>query len=338
MSRKEGISMNRIYYSVFGPYIVKFIEFKNSLGYKYKDAGYALASFDRLALEKDVFEVGLTKEVADEYCKQGLNESSKTRYNRIQILSQFARFLCDLGFGSYIPKLPKHISTYTPYIFSKKEMQGIFRACDALTPSVRNRNSTVYALPVLIRLLYGTGIRISEALYLTCDDIDLHGQYLLLRNTKNGKDRMIPISGSLAKACGEYLIYRNLFPSIRKANRFFIKPDGSPMNNSNVYKWFRRIIYTANISHRGRGHGPRLHDLRHTFSVHSLASMSESELDLYYALPILSTYLGHRSLESTDKYVRLTAEMYPDLIKKTSDICSIVFPVTDSNTSTDETN
>jgi integrase len=314
---------------------VQFIELKNSLGYKYKDAGYALSSFDRLALEKDVFEIAVTKELVEEYRKKKPNESEKTRYNRIQILSQFARFLCDLGFRSYIPKLPQFKSTYTPYIFSRNKMQAIFRVCDELAPS-RNRNSTVFAIPLLIRLLYGTGIRISEALYLTCNDINLRDKYLVLRNTKNGKDRMVPLSDSLENACKEYWKYRNLFPSIRKENRFFIKPDGSPMNTYNVYKWFRKIIFAANISHGGRGHGPRLQDLRHTFSVHSLASMSESELDLYHSLPLLSTYLGHQSLEATDKYVRLTAEMYPDLIKKTSNICSSVFPVIDTNTGSDE--
>jgi integrase len=338
MSRKEGASMNRIYYSVFGPYILKFIGHKNSLGYKYEDTGYALASFDRLALENDVFEIALTKEIADKYCKKRPNESDKTRYNRIQILSQFARFLDNLGFRSHIPKLPKFKSTYTPYIFSSKEIQNIFRVCDALTPSVRNRISTVFAIPVLIRLLYGTGIRISEALHLSCNDINFNDKYLVLKDTKNGKDRLVPISDSLANACKDYLMYRNLFPAIRKENRFFIKPDGSPMSTYNAYKWFRRILFFANISHGGRGHGPRLHDLRHTFSVHSLVSMSESELDLYYALPILSTYLGHQSLDATDMYVRLTAEMYPDLIKKTSKICSSVFPVIDTNPGNDETN
>ena len=329
--------MNRIYYSVFGPCIMQFIELKNSLGYKYKDAGYALSSFDRLASEKDVFEIAITKELSDEYCEKRPNESEKTRYNRIQLLSQFARFLCDLGFRSYIPKLPRVKSTFTPYIFSRDEMQVIFRVCDDLAPSSRNHNSTVFAMPVLIRLLYGTGIRISEALYLSCSDINLHDKYLTLRNCKNGKDRMVPISDSLANTCNGYLMYRNLSPSIRKDDRFFIKPDGSPLSMYNVYKWFRKIIYTANISHGGRGHGPRLHDLRHTFSVHSLASMSESELDLYYSLPLLSTYLGHQSLEATDSYVRLTAEMYPDLLKKTSDICSNVFPVININTENDET-
>lgn len=330
--------MNRIYYSVFGPYILKFIELKNSLGYKYQDAGWTLALFDRLASQKDVFGITITKEIADEYCKKRTNESDKTRYNRIQILSQFSRFLNDMGFNSYIPRLPKQKGTYTPYIFSKREMQEIFRACDALTPSVRNRNTTVYAIPALIRLLYGTGIRIGEALYLTCRDINLYDKYLVLRNTKNGKDRMVPISDSLAKVCEEYFMYRNLFPSIRKEDWFFIKPDGTQMDQGLIYRWFRKILCFANISHGGRGHGPRLHDLRHTFSVHSLVSMSESELDLYYSLPILSTYLGHQSLDATDKYVRLTAEMYPDLIKKTSNICSSMFPVIDTNIESDETN
>lgn len=330
--------MNRIYYSVYGPYLAQFIDLKNSLGYKYKDAGWALSSFDRLALEKDVSEIAITKELTDEYCIKRPNESEKTRYNRIQILSQFVRFLCDLGFRSYIPKLPRVKSSYTPYIFSRDQMQIIFRVCDELTPSCRNHNSSVLAIPVLIRLLYGTGIRISEALYLSCNDIDLNDKYLTLRNTKNGKDRVVPISDSLAEACKVYFMYRNLFSLIRKADRFFIKPDGSPLSIYTAYKWFRKILYTANISHGGRGHGPRLHDLRHTFSVHSFALMAKSGLDLYHSLPFLSTYLGHQSLEATDSYVRLTAEMYPDLIKKTSDICSSVFPVINTTTENDETN
>lgn len=329
--------MNRIYYSVFGPYILQFIELKNSLGYKYKDVGYVLASFDRLAMEKNVSGISITKELMDECCTIRPNESEKTRCNRIQYLSQFARFLCDLGFRSYIPKLPPFKSTFTPYIFSGDEIHAIFKVCDEMTPSCYNHNSSMFAIPSLIRLLYGTGIRISEALYLTCCDVDLNDKYLILRNCKNGKDRMVPISDSLASVCEKYLRYRNLSPLVKEGNRFFIKPDGSPLSMFNVYKWFRKIIFTAKISHGGRGQGPRLHDLRHTFSVHSLATMSESEVDLYYSLPLLSTYLGHQSLEATDSYVRLTAEMYPDLIKKTSDICSSVFPVFTSNSEDDET-
>ncbi len=328
--------MIRKYYSVFGPFIIHFFEYKNSLGYKYKDAGYALSLFDQLALENDVSEVTITKELSDKYGNKRPNESEKTRYNRIQVLCQFARFLCNLGFRSHITKLPRIKSTFTPFVFSRDEMKAIFRVCDNLTPS-RNHNSSVFSVPVLIRLLYGTGMRIGEALYLSCHDINLEEQYITLRNCKNGKDRMVPLSDSLAIVCEGYLRYRELIPLLSKSDRFFIKPDGSPLSTHTAYMWFRKIIYTAGISHGGRGYGPRMHDLRHTFSVHSLACMCESELDLYHALPILSTYLGHQSLEATDKYVRLTAEIYPNLLKKASDICSSVFPLIPSNIHDDET-
>ncbi|OYD41860.1 hypothetical protein [Sphingobacterium cellulitidis] len=156
--------MNRIYYSPYGPYIVKFIALKNSLSYKYKDGGNALKLMDNLALKEDIVEVAITKELADKYTKIRPNESEKTRYNRIQILRQFAQYLCDLGLRSYIPKLPKLRHTFIPYIFSKDEIQTIFVVCDGLSPSCRNRNSGVFQIPFLIRLLYGTGIRINEAL------------------------------------------------------------------------------------------------------------------------------------------------------------------------------
>lgn len=44
--------------------------------------------------------------------------------------------------------------------------------------------------------------------------------------------------------------------------------------------------------------------------------MAKSGLDLYYSLSLLSTCLGHKSLQSTERYVRLTAEIYQDLLKE----------------------
>jgi integrase len=76
----------------------------------------------------------------------------------------------------------------------------------------------------------------------------------------------------------------------------------------------------------GNHHGPRVHDLRHTFAVTSLAQMAESGIDLYCTLPILSAYLGHQSLSATDSYVRLTAGMYPGLLKDIDMVCLNVFP------------
>lgn len=316
----------------------QYIDLKRSLGYKYSDVGSAFATYDQFAFEKNVTEIMVTKEFIDEWCKKKPNESDKTRYNRIQHIRQFSQFLCDLGFRSYIPKLPRNKGTFIPYIFTQNEIQSIFTICDTLTNTPRHQVSSLIAIPVLFRLLYATGIRISEALYLTCRDINIQEKYFVLRQCKGGKDRMVPLSDSLAKTCEQYLTFRKLISPIGRESRFLVSSNGSSLTNGIAYRWFRRVIYLANISHGGRGVGPRIHDLRHTFSVHSLATMSMSGLDLYHSLPILSIYLGHQSLEATDKYVRLTSEMYPDLIKKSSDICSSVFPVINPNAVEDEAN
>lgn len=327
--------MTRIYYSIYGPFIVQFIALKNSLGYKYKDVGTALALLDKLALEQQLATVAITKELADTYALKRPNESEKTRYNRMQFFCQFARFLSDLGLSSYIPRLPRFTPTFVPYIFSQAQMQAIFSVCDALSPCCRNRRSAVFALPFLIRLLYGTGVRINEALYLTLQD--MHEYYFILRMTKNGQDRMVPMSDSLASVCKDYLTYRTLFIGAAKSDKLFILPDGKPLTSSAVYKWFRNILWMASISHGGRGKGPRLHDLRHTFSVHSFAAMAKQGLDLYHCLPLLATYLGHQSLEATDGYVRLTAEMYPELIENAAAVAAGVFPQVNLTQQEDET-
>lgn len=328
--------MDRFYYSVFGPFIAQFLELKSSLGYKYYEGSWALSLFDRLALEKGVEQVEITKELAEEYSAIRPNEKGKTRNNRVTVVSQFARFLNNLGFHCCLPKCGPVKNTYVPYIFSKEQMQAIFIECDKLKLFARNRNSGVYAIPALMRLLYGTGLRVSEAVNLKYDDVDLTGKKLIIRQTKSGIDRMVPISDSLTKVLSGYVPWRERLPALKKADTFFLKPDGTPISMNSVYKWFRRILYKANIPYRGRGLGPRLHDLRHTFCVHSLAFMSESGLDLYYSLPVLSNYLGHQTLRGTDIYVRLTAEMFPGLLKKSSFICARAFP--NLNTENYETN
>lgn len=333
---KGGVMMDRFYYSVFGPFIAQFLELKNSLGYKYHEGSWALTLFDRMALEKGVDQVEISKELAEEYSAIRPNETGKTRNNRVTVVSQFARFLNDLGFHCCLPKCGPVKNTYFPYIFSREQMRAMFMECDKLKLSSNNLNSGVCAIPAIMRLLYGTGLRVGETVNLKYDDVDLTGKTLIIRQTKSGMDRMVPISGSLAKVLNGYIRCRERLPAFKKADTFFLKPDGTPISMDSVYSWFRRILYKANIPFRGRGFGPRLHDLRHTFCVHSLAYMSESGVDLYYSLPVLSNYLGHKTLRETDIYVRLTAEMFPALLKKSSFICARAFP--NLNTENYETN
>lgn len=186
--------------------------------------------------------------------------------------------------------------------------------------------SSLLSMPALLRLLYSTGLRIGEALDLKDQDVNLEENYLRVKDSKNDQERIIPISDSLVSVCQDYLRYRHLLPLQRPPTHFFVKLDGRRCGRISVSTWFKRCLHQAGIPYIGRNYGPRIHDLRHTFAVTSLASMAEAGIDLYVSLPVLSRYLGHQSLEATNHYVRLTASMYPDLIRDIDTVCLDVFP------------
>jgi len=202
------------------------------------------------------------------------------------------------------------------------ELSTFFLTCDKI--SSRPGDGVHRWLPVIFRMIYGCGLRVNEALSLKVEDVNFDESFIILKDTKNDVDRIIPMDTSLTNVCIQYAMIR--LTDSRKKQYFFFKKNGERISGDTIYRWFREILWNAGISHGGKGLGPRVHDFRHTFSVNSLKKMSEAGLDLYYSLPILSKYLGHQSLEATDKYVRLTAEMYPDIIKDVNNLCSYIFP------------
>lgn len=310
------------FYGIYGNLIEQYILFKRSLGYALSNT-YTYKMFDEFTIEQNATSIGLTKELANKWGEKRSNESDVNRYRRVNTIINFAIYLNQLGYQSYIPRqVKKYQSTFSPYIFSKKELKAFFTACD--TFEVKRESPMNYILPVIFRLIYGCGLRINEAVKLKNDDINLDEGFIIIRETKNGSDRILPLSKSLINICTQY---RDKYLSVFSPGiYYFCKKDGRPFSSNTLYKLFRKIIWNAGISHGGKGKGPRVHDLRHSFSVHSLAEMSRKGLDLYYSLPILSKYLGHSSLEATDKYVRLTSEMYPELIQDVNSICSYIFP------------
>ena len=312
------------FHGIYAGLLDQYISFKQHLGYKFTDAYSTYSLFDRMTLERDEATIGITRGLADAWSKQRPNESDSTRYRRVMYLIQFSRYLGDLGYNSFVPPYPaSYRSTFTPYILTEHQMNDIFKACDSFeTGDLANSQSVV--IPALFRLMYGTGIRVGEAVSLLKTDVDLNHNTLIIRDSKNGKERIIPFAESVAEVCRAY---RSSLPEKALcATNFFVRRNGMPCNKKRLYDWFRKALSMAGIPHGGRGNGPRLHDVRHCFSVHSLAKMAADGTDLYYTLPILSEYLGHQSLEATEKYVRLTAEMYPGLLSKADNICAYAFP------------
>jgi integrase len=179
------------------------------------------------------------------------------------------------------------------------------------------------ALPVIFRILYGCGLRVSEVVHLKYKDVNLEDGILTIREAKTDKDRLIPLSNSVNQSC---IDYAEKIWWEKDNEYFFLAPDRTMISTMTVYQRYRRYLDAAGISHGGKGKGPRLHDIRHTFAVHVLQKWIENEVDLSAMLPILSTYMGHTSVRATAKYLRLTAEVYPDLIKRVESSCAFVIP------------
>ncbi len=321
---------SKSFWSVFAPYINDFIGLKRSLGYKYKEEERLLYRFDRFILDQGHTCIGLTKEISDKWaCKRNI-ESELTMYSKVKIVRQLAEYLSNQGIKTYIPKLPKYPgNTFIPYIYSYEELNAIFQACDTLKLKCRNVYSCLLIIPCLLRLLYGTGIRISEALSLKNKDVNISVRCLTLRDAKNGMDRLVPMSDSLTAVCEDYLDQRNRLPIdlLRHENGwFFVSLNGGPCKQGAVHYWFRKVLILAEIPYTGQRKGPRIHDIRHTFACHSFLKLSDEGVDLYCSWPYLSTYLGHQSLESTEQYIRLTSQMYPELLRETDGLYVDILP------------
>jgi integrase len=297
---------------------------KQSVGYSYISDIKILKHFSQFTLKYTITNHALSKELVVAWIEKRPNERDATRRNRIGNLRQFAIYLCNLGYEAYIPvcRVKINHNAYAPYIFTTDELRCFFTECDNIKPRPLSNKHLMF--PVLYRLLYGSGLRISEAIALKLKDVDLKRGTITIRGSKFDKDRLIPLSSSMTRCMENY--FSKIHAVSTPGDYFFMKRDRKAIAYATVYSNFRKILWKSGTSHGGKGRGPRLHDFRHTFAVHSLGQMVQQKVELYCALPFLSTYLGHASLAATERYLRLTEEAYPGILDAVSRTCAYIFP------------
>jgi integrase/recombinase XerD len=237
---------------------------------------------------------------------------------------ELARWLGRRGAPAYvlpIGTLPKP-ARYVPHIFTDSELAALFSQTDRChyDSQVPLRH---LVMPVLFRTIYACGLRASEARLLRTDDVDTGAGVLRIRDAKGGKDRQLPVSEPLRARLADY---HARVAKRRSGDWFFPGRAGQPLTLGNIDKNFRRFLWQARISHGGRGHGPRVHDLRHTFVVNNLRSWFARGQDVGALLPVLQTYLGHSSIADTAYYLRLTAESYPHITARIHLVLGDVIP------------
>lgn len=314
-------------HSKFKEDICGLIQQRQALGFKYESQIHMLISFDRYICEQYEEALVLTKGIAESWAEAGITIDRKRR--RAILIRQFGEYLNQNGKTAYLhPKRKyKPPQKYVPYIFTTDQIKTIFQYADnsVLNITGQKRKETREATAVILKMLYGCGLRISEALHLKIKDIDLKTGVLKIWDSKFHKDRLVPMSATLRQSVEEYSL-KILSKRHNNEEYVFSVSGEKPYTPAAIYSKYREIIFGCGIPHRGKGYGPRLHDFRHTFAVHSLRHLADSGEDLYTILPILSKYMGHSSVSATQYYLRLTAEMYPDVINKMELHFSNIFP------------
>ena len=212
-------------------------------------------------------------------------------------------------------------SDFQPYIYNEDEISRYFHAVDTYESSWNRKNAIQF--PVLFRLLYCCGTRINETLGIRKQDVDLEDGIIKLFETKNDCERYIVLNNELRELMQKYA--EKCFYLLDDDQYIFTISNGKRLSGDTVYECHRLFLQKAGIPYLGGGRGPRLHDWRHTFSVRSFKQMIDSGLDMYVALPILSTYLGHKTIYATERYVRLTMSLYPYIEERFKDKINKVF-------------
>lgn len=298
--------------STLAKHMEGYVEQKRALGNVCRAEAQILNQFDAFCIQQGLSEPALPQSLYDAWCEKRPHENSTSQRMRVEHLRMFAKHLTAIGIPAptvFFP-LPRLSKAFVPYIFTHDEIVRLLAAVDATKPARHyDPPSLIHlVLPILFRMLYCCGLRVSEALKLKVDDVDLDAGVLRLMETKGDKERLVPMSTTLTHACRAY----REMPIVREygSSYFFPAPDKTHYAVCTIYDRFRQSLFMAGIPHGGRGKGPRLHDLRHTFAVHTLNAWAAQGRDLYVALPILSVYLGHASLKSTEQYLRLVPEAY----------------------------
>lgn len=324
------MSKQIVYKSVFAPYFNSFLKMKEQMGFTRTGFQNMFKELDQFFVATGASEPYITREHITAWSQTRINDKARTLYDKHSIMRQFCHYMCHLGYECYIHRLPRqNWPPFVPYIFSHEQIECIFQESDKLTLPTRCMTSVLMGIPCLIRLLYSTGMRIGEALSLKNEDVDFTHKSIRLKQTKNQVERLLPICPSLLKVLSQYKTYRDRMPVKEVSNAaafFFVSTIGKPVGVGSVHHWFRVILKQCGIPRRSDGQGPRIHDLRHAAAVHSLIKMVRTGMDIYCAMPILSVFLGHKSLKGTETYVRLTSEMYPDILKMESSVTSFIFP------------
>ena len=286
-----------------GQVVEQYITLKESLGFRFRTEKRILKGFNK-AMGK--VSVGQVSPLTVRTYLDGHGPVTTYWMRKWGTLRGFYRFALVRGLARRCPlpaSAPKVEMNFTPYIYSQSELR---RLLQALTPE-RTKGLSPLTMRTLLLLLYGAGLRISEALKLEPADVDVKERLLHVRESKFFKSRWVPIGPKLAQVLEDYEKGR---PASHNSHGCFLRANkGTPVSCATAERIFRALRLAADVKRTdGARYQPRLHDLRHAMATHCLVRAYHQGADVPSLLVKLSAYLGHVDISGTQKYLTMTPD------------------------------
>lgn len=295
----------------------QYVAARRALGTQLREPAKTLSGFIRfLSQKKSKF---ITIPLALEWSQQSKSVQRATWARKLSMVRQFARWLSVIEPRHQVPP-PRLLNVRhrrnKPYIYTDQEIARLMAASAALKSPQGMKGRTLGAL---IGLLAATGLRPGEARALENQDVDFEAGVLVIRESKFGKSRLVPVDKSVLAALGKYTRERNRSFPLPCCSAFFVSDRGTALDLAAVRTWFCKVSRSCGLrkSPEGKryGRGPRLQDMRHTFATKRLLEWYRTGSNVALQMPKLTTYLGHSSVACTYWYI----EAVPELLERATE-------------------
>ncbi|AXF06012.1 tyrosine-type recombinase/integrase [Paraburkholderia hospita] len=303
---KSSIKSARTMESLAETYLAE----RRSLGFDLKISGQVLMNFAHFA-DTASHRAPITESLVLAWAHSTPSGRAITWARRIEVIRPFAKYLKQYYPDTIVPRgdlCGRAHRRLAPHIYTERELDELLTASAAMLPAGSIRPLTYEAL---FGLIAATGLRISEAINLSRDDVNPADGTLIVRETKFHRSRLIPLHSTVTLALKHYAARRALVIATEPCNSFFVNRDGKKLRSSTVHWAFGRLREQLGWVARGDHALPRIHDLRHSFVCRRILTWYQDGVNVDHHMMALSTYLGH--VKPSDTYWYLTA--VPDLME-----------------------
>lgn len=298
--------------------VQEYLDLRRNLGFKLQKTGRGL--FDFVTYMEQHHATRITQALALAWAQQPKKVQPSHWAQRLSFVRGFARYRSASDARTQVPLpglLPFQPKRARPYLYSDDEIKSLLRATLKLPCRYKRNVLQPWVYYCLFGLLSVSGLRVSEALNLELQDVDLKAAVLTIRGAKFGKTRLVPLHRSTCKVLADYIARRSRHWAGRSvSSRLFVSSLGNCLDGGEMRRTF--YVLSRQIGLRGAhdSHGPRLHDMRHRFATNTLVAWYRAGQDPERRLPILSAYLGHVHIADTQWYLNASPELMGEAMRR----------------------